>query len=217
MSDDQRSALINLGISDATLQNLAAAKNGTTSGMGVLKDPFEVPQQLVLVGTMPDTATETNFFIDDAVGLAGAFGLVGTNTGIEFTSTNSITPAIIKEYLKTHALIMGGYNFESSSSSQLSSNLKAIYSSLDGNNKSKQLFSAQSVSNMQNNPNLLNVNQPFVYTNATALRIPATALGTGNGNLVFTFTFKIIGAVPYGKLAEFLDAAQIPERSKLNC
>ena len=207
--------LANLG--QVGLANLNAAQSiAKGGGMGILKDPFDVPQQLVLTGEIAISSTKTYFYMDDSCGLAGQLGLVssGATAGQAFTAT-TITIANLQAFLQTHALVFGGYNFQSSNSTLLSNNLTAIYSCLDGNNKAKQLFSAQSVSNMQQNANLLNVDQPFVMTNATALKIGVTS----NASTVttYTFTFKIIGAVPYGKLDEFLAAAQVPERSKLSC
>lgn len=183
-------------------------------GTAVLKDPFQVPQQIVFKGTMPAADTDTHFYVNDALGLAVANGAIVEASGKAMVSTTSVTIAIIKEFLKTHALIIGGYNFNSSDAAQLSNNVKLIYSSIDGNSSTVQLFSAQSVSNLQNNPNLLNVDQPFVYTNAMAMDI--TVAADALVDVIYTFTWKIAGAVPYGLLGEYLDAKKIPARSKLN-
>jgi hypothetical protein len=180
-----------------------------------LKDPFQVPQQIVLKGTLPAASVKTHFYMGDAIGMAALNGSISESTGIAFVASGVATVAVIKEFLKTHALIIGGYNFNSSDAAQLSNNLKLVYSSIDGNTTSVQLFSAQSVSNLQNNPNLLNVDQPFVWTNACALDISATA--DALIDVIMTFTFKIAGAVPYGLLGEYLNFRKIPARSKLAC
>ncbi len=184
-------------------------------GNAFLKDPFQVPQQIVYKGTIPAASVKTHFYLNDAIGAASANGGITESTGIALVSTGNITTTIIKEFLKTHALIIGGYNFNSTDAGQLSNNMKLIYTSVDGNASFAQLFSAQSVSNLQNNPNLLNVDQPFVYTNACAMDIPVTA--DASVDIIYTFTWKIAGAVPYGLLGEYLDAKKIPARSKLSC
>lgn len=178
---------------------------------GVLQNPEENPQQLVLTGT--NAAGKTNLFMDDSMGLAGQLGLVGTSTGVAMTAT-TITVAILKTFLVTHALVIGGYNFETTSAPTLTNNLNVIYSSLDGNSKNVQLFSAKSVSNMQQNPLLLNVVQPFILTHNAALKITIPA---GDATVTYTFTFDIIAAIPYGNLDAFLAEAQIPARSKMAC
>lgn len=215
-----RNSLINYGINTAGFM----AQNMATQGgvLGYLTNPFEVPQQLVLTGTASASDTpKTYMAVDDACGLGVAFGLIDitTNTaGVEFTAVGGLTIAALKKFLQTYALIIVGFNFESTKSSQLSQNLRAIYTSVDGNSKSKQMFSAITVSNMQYNANLLNVNQSFVYTNQCALKINVVANSAAVGtDVTYTFTFNIGGAVPYGKLDEFLAAAQIPERSRMSC
>lgn len=192
-------------------QGVLDAAKAVKGGNGFLRNPFEQPQQLVLTGTNADG--KTNLFIDDSMGLAGQLGLVGTSTGVAMTAS-VITVAILKTFLVTHALVIGGYNFETTVASTLSNNLNVLYSSLDGNSKTVQLFSAKSVSNMQQNPLLLNVTQPFVYTNNAALKITIPA---GAATCTYTFTFDIIAAIPYGQLDAFLAEAKVPARSKIGC
>lgn len=196
---------------------MALALSGVNaSGMGYLKNPFKVPQQVILKGDVAAAATNTYFFIDDACGLALTTGKVvaGDAAGKAFT-TVGVSIANIKEFLKTHCLIVGGYNFNSSDAAQLTNNLETIFTSLDSNSDVNQLFSSLSVSNMQYNQNLLNVDQPFVYTNQTALKILVTP--SADNAIAFTFTLKIAAAVPYGKLDEFLEFEQIPARSRQSC
>jgi hypothetical protein len=183
------------------------------SAMGILKNPIIIPQQVVLNASWTDANTKTSCYLPDAVGTGVAFGLVNTATGIAFTIGGGITPAILGEFLKTYAIIVGGYNFEVSTPTLLTNNLVAKYASLDGNSTSKQMFSNQSVSNMQQNPNLLNVEQSFVWTNSTSLVLPFSQSGLGSISL----TMKIAGVVAYGDLDTFLAEAQIPERSRLAC
>lgn len=192
-------------------QGVLDAAKAVKGGNGFLRNPFEQPQQLVLTGT--NATGKANLFIDDSMGLAGQLGLVGTSTGVAMTAS-VITAAILKTFLVTHALVIGGYNFETTVASTLSNNLNVLYSSLDGNSKTVQLFSAKSVSNMQQNPLLLNVTQPFVYTNNAALKITIPA---GDATCTYTFTFDIIAAIPYGQLDAFLAEAKVPARSKIGC
>lgn len=196
-------------INEGILAQTLAATQLAGGSKGILGDPFEQPQQLVLTGT--NASGKTNLFIDDSMGLAGQLGMVGTSSGVAMTAS-TITVAILKTFLVTHALVIGGYNFETTSAPTLSNNLNVIYSSLDGNTKTVQLFSAKSVSNMQQNPLLLNVVQPFVYTNNAALKITIPA---GDATITYTFTFDIIAAIPYGQLGAFLREAKIPARSKI--
>jgi hypothetical protein len=221
LTPGQRDALLNAGLQNALVvaQNLGAAYGGAQGGvLGVLTNPFEVPMQLVYNGSIVADSTKTYFFIDDAIGLGTAYGQVdgdGANAGIEFTVGGGLDTDNVKKFLQTHALIITGYNFQASIATLLSNNLRIIYCTLDGNTKSKQMFSAQSVSNMQQNPNLLNVDQSFVYTNNGSLKIPVTA--DADDTVTYSFTFKIGGAVPYGKLDEYLAYARIPERSRMSC
>ena len=202
---------MDFNINQGTLDTLRAAAAVSGGVQGALQNPFEQPQQLVLTGT--NATGKTNLFVDDSMGLAGQLNLVGTSSGVAMTA-GTITVAILKTFLVTHALVIGGYNFETTSAPTLSNNLNVIYSSLDGNSKNVQLFSAKSVSNMQQNPLLLNVVQPFVYTNNAALKI---TIPSGDATITYTFTFDIIAAVPYGNLTEFLAAKNIPARSKIGC
>lgn len=202
---------LSFNINEGVLATAKAAAAQAGGVKGIVRNPIEQPQQLVLTGTTTDS--KTNLFIDDSMGLAGQLGLVGTTNGTAMTA-NTITAAILKTFLLTHALVIGGYNFETTSAPTLSNNLNVIYSTLDGNSNTIQLFSAKSVSNMQQNPLLLNVVQPFVYTFNAALKITIPTNQAVAG-CQYTFTFDIIAAIPYGNLDMFLDAAKIPARSKM--
>lgn len=186
--------------------NLAAALS--CSGKGILKNPAEIPQQLVLTGTIAALAATTSLQMADACGLSTSLGSTGAANSAELTASGGVSVNNIKEFLKTHALIIGGFNFESSKASLLSNNLNIVYSSLDGNDRKVQLFSAKSVSNMQNNPNLLNVRQPFVLSNTAALKVGIAS--DAADAVTYTFTFDIIAAVPYGELDNFLSYNKIP-------
>ena len=186
-----------------------------TGAVGYLKPPANPAQQIVLTQTIPALSAINQFFVGDFCGLGEVLGLVGGVNSDEFDATNGIDISNIKNYLATYAIVVGGYNFLASNSQSLSNNLKAITPELDTNSSSFNLFSAQSVSNMQFNQNLLNIDQPFVWTNQTALRIPVQS--DPLVPVTYTLTIKILACVPYGRLDTFLEGAKIIQRSKLNC
>lgn len=198
--------MVNLGM-------LAEAK--ACSGKGILKNPAEIPQQMVLTASVAALAATTSVDFTDSCLLSKSLGSTEGANSAKLVASGGITADNIREFLKTHALVIGGFNFESSKAALLSNNLNIIYSSLDGNDRKVQLFSAKSVSNMQNNPNLLNVRQSFVLTNTAAMRIAiaSDAIDT----VTYTFTFDIIAAIPYGKLDEFLEYNKIPSNLAIGC
>lgn len=170
---------------------------GTDKGERVI-NPIKTPKQIVLFGTIG--AEKTNLFMDDACGMAGALTLVGTGTGTAMDVAGAFTVSNIKEFLKSFAIIVSRYNLNSSVAADLSNNLEIIQSKLDGTFENDFIFSSLSVSNMQYNPDLLNVAQGFVWTTATALKLLGTAA------TIYTITLAIQKVVPYGKLDEFLAA-----------
>jgi len=168
-----------------------------------LSNPKTVPSQLILRGTHGDDTT--GFYLNDADGIASQ---IAAFTGkVELVSGQTVNTASIKEFLKTYALVVGGFNFQSSDSTQLTNNLNLIRSCIDGTQKRDQIFSASTVSNMQQNPNLLNINIPFIWDNTTALEISAASTSDAD----YTFTFRILAAVPYGQLDAYLAATNIQQ------
>lgn len=203
-------------LKNAAVLSAAMFSQTALAQTGVLKNPFMVPKKVVLIGTMPEESTKTYFYFDDACGLALQTGKISSSDGAGIAmTTRGVSIENIKKFLATHALIVGGYNFNSSDATQLSNDLETIFTSLDGDASFNTLFSSLEVSNIQYNQNLLNiVDQPFVFTNQTALKILASAQDADGGDTVFTFTLKIAAAVPYGKLDEFLEFEKIPSRSR---
>lgn len=195
--------------------------NGSTNNavvmanMPMLKNPRIVPTQIVLTGTSAAGAGTTSLFLGDACGMAEAFNLVGGAGSVEMDVTGNMTATILKKWLQTYALVIGGYNFASTSTPDMNNNLSAVYTTIDTKNYNKILFSSGEVSNMQFNAQLLNPYIPFVLTNETALTIPITEVGGGGTPIVDTFTLKIAAAVPYAQLDEYLNAAKIYDRSPL--
>lgn len=202
----------------------SALKNAATTAVGmnilasqmrapILKNPFRAPKVVVLNGSIPQDSTKSYFFIDDACGLASQLKRVDAAAdtgGIAFT-TSRISIANIKEFLKTNAIVVTGYNLNISDTAQLNNNLAPIWTSLDATGSNDILFSSLDVSNMQFNENLLNVRtQPFVWTNQVALTLPVQANLLAGGAVTAAITCIIGGAVPYGKLDEYLAFAAIP-------
>jgi ABC-type enterobactin transport system permease subunit len=165
----------------------------------VVSNPKIIPSQITLKGLGVDGVT-TQFYMDDADGMASQISPF--TGGTAFTSAGVVNLASIKEYLKSYALILSGFNFQAANAAQISNNLVLVRSTIDGTQAIQQIFSASSVSNLQNNPNLLNVNYPFIIDNATALKIVATDTSD------YTITFKILAAVPHGQLDAFLAQAK---------
>lgn len=164
-------------------------------------NPDGTPEIVVLTATQ--SAAIVQAYFDDACGLASALSLVGGANSVAMTVAGDVTEDNLKKYLQTYALIIAGFNFESTVATELTNNLKLIRSMPDANSCQQQIFNAKDISNMQQNPDLLNINQPFVWTSTTALRIAMT-----NGSAaVYTLTFKILDRVPYGKLDEYLASA----------
>lgn len=171
--------------------------NQVKTGSGeVLTNPIKTPRKVVLKATVG--SGKTNVFFDDACGLASSLGLVGTQTGTALAMTGSVTVANLKEFLKSFVIIVSYYNFNSSAEDDLSNDVQLTYSKVDGTSENDKLFSSLSVSNMQQNPDLLNVAQGFIWTNNCALKLDGTE-GT-----VYTLTFAIRSIVPYAKLDEYL-------------
>lgn len=167
--------------------------------MRKLTNPDINPKVFALLGT--SAADKTSFYFDDACGLASLYSAVDTTNGVALvpaTGTNGATA--IKRFLQSYAMLIKEYRFYSENDANLSNNLTAVRSAIDGNNATEVLFSSDAVSPFQNNPNLLVIKQPFVWTSTTALKVTTTA-GTGND---MTFTFTVSTMIPYGQLDAFL-------------
>jgi len=203
-----------------TLAGMATINGNPAAGsvmanMPILKSPRIIPTQIVLTGSSVAAAGTTKLFLGDATGQAEAFGLVGGAGAVEMDVTGAMTATILKKWLQTYALVIGAYNFKSTAEGEMNNNLSAVYSTIDGKNYNKILFSSGEESNMQFNAKLLNPYIPFVMTNETALTIPITEVAGGGTTITDTFTLKIAAAVPYGQLDDYLAQAGILDRSPL--
>lgn len=171
---------------------------GAGQGGERIANPIKTPRQIVIAATVG--VGKTYIYMDDACGVAGSLGLVADAGGTAAEVSGAITAANVKEFLKSHAIIISGYNLNSSVAADLSNNLETIQSKLDATYENDFIFSSLSVSNMQYNPDLLNVSQGFVWTLLTALKLVGTA-GT-----VYTITMSVKKVVPYAQLEAYLEA-----------
>lgn len=178
----------------------------------VLTNPMRKPAQVVLSGQLPAGSARSYIFFDDALTLASSDGLVSATNGAAMT-TSTYTAAIFKQYLLTHALIVSSWNFDTTKSSEIAKNMQLLYGCIDGDGERKTLFTAQQKSNMQNDPNLLNIGTPFVWTFNCALKLGMTPDPEGGDTVVDTLTFNIAAACPYAELTELLAALAIPDRA----
>lgn len=179
--------------------------------VNILSNPNVTPQQLVYKGTVYKLGVQTVMLLEDSLGIAKDGGFV-TNF-VLLNPQGGIGKKSITESLKTHAFIVGGYNFlvdDIANTSQISNNLSLMNFSLDLNIKKDALFSSDDISNLQNNPNLLNVDIPFVWTNTTAMVLPVQS--NALYPVSYTLTFKIIDAIPYDFLNKYLLKNQIPKK-----
>ncbi len=167
----------------------------------VLMNPVKSPRQIVLEGQI--AAGRNNMFFDDACAISSALSLVGQQTGTEFSVQGQITNQNVKDFLKSFALIVSAYNYNSSVASDLSNNLSIITPNLDTTSATDIIFSSATVSNMQYNADLLNVKSGFVWSNITALKL------SGTPGTIYTLTLLIQRAVPYGQLDDYLIANPI--------
>lgn len=163
-----------------------------------LKNPDINPKVLVLFG---NSATDkTSFYFDDFCTLASSFGLVDTTNGVAMDTLGSLTPTGLKNFLATYALLIKEYRFLAEDDADLANNLTAVHTSPDGTSSQEVVFSADAVSPFQNNPNLLVIKQPFVWTASTALKV--STVGASGHDMTFTFTVATM--IPYGQLDVFL-------------
>lgn len=175
-------------------------------GLKTLQNPDETPMQVVLTGTSAAGAGTTSLFFDDSCALAAALGLVGGAAGVEMTVQGAVTETNLKRFLQSYAIIVCGFNFDSTSAATLTNNLQLIHSKIDADSKNRSLFSSLNRSNMQFDAELLNNNMPFVWTSTTALKTAIPSVAGGGTDITYTFTFSIAAIVPYGQLDEWLQA-----------
>ena len=163
-----------------------------------LVNPDINPKLLVLSGT--SATSKTSFYFGDACGIAAQKLYVDTTNGVEMAVENGFTAANIKSFLQTYALLIKEYRFNAEDDADLTNNLTLVRCSIDGESNNEVAFSADATSPFANNPNLLLIQRPFVWTSTTALRITVPE-GTGHD---MTFTFTISTMIPYGQLDAYL-------------
>jgi len=170
-----------------------------------LKNPDVNPQVIALKGT--SATDKTSFYFEDACSLASDFSLIDGTNGVAMLPQNNLTAAGLKAFLQSYALLIKEYRFLAQDDADLSFNLTALHIGIDGRYESEVLFSADSVTPFAQNPNLLIIKKPFVWTSSTALKVSTTA-GTGHD---MTFTFSIATMIPYGQLDAYLQQNPIAQ------
>jgi len=192
--------------------NVPTKPDSYLDGKNYLKSPDVTPVTFGLHAETVIGSGITQLFFGDATGMAEDLGLVGGPKAQEFSYLGNLTPQDIKEALKTHALIVIGYNFDSNNNTAIKNNLTYLRPKVDEDFDKKSLFSAQTLSNQQYVSDLLNIGQGFVWTNNTALKlnVPSPLVTAVTVDLTFTF----LDAIPYGQLAEYLAQAKIPVQNR---
>ena len=133
-----------------------------------LSNPIATPSVIVLQGTI--AGGKTNLFLDDACGIASSIGLVDANTGTAMTMAGQVTVDNLQAFLKSFAIIISRFNLNSTVEGDLANSLQYMYPNIDETvSDIGKIFSSLSVSNMQFNPDLLNIAQGFVWTKTALL------------------------------------------------
>ena len=150
-----------------------------------LVNPDINPKILVLNGA--SASSKTSFYFGDACGIAIQKAFVDTTNGVAMTVGNGFTAANIKTFLQTYALLVSEFRFDAEDDADLTNNLTLVRCGIDGESNNEVLFSANAQSPFANNPNLLQIKRPFIWTGLTALKVTTTA-GTGHDmNLLSQF------------------------------
>lgn len=166
--------------------------------MKKLTNPDLNPSAITLNGT--SATDKTSFYISDACALATNFGNIDATNGVAFEPAGALTAAALKSFLQVYALVIREFRIQAENEVDLGNNLTAVRTAIDGNSSSEVLTSSDATTPFANNPNLLVVKRPFVYTATTALKIGTTA-GTGHD---IDVTLTIAAMVPYGALDAWL-------------
>lgn len=182
------------------------ALNNTPDGREnmVLSNPQHQPRQIKLSTTAIDGGGITQLYLEDALGLGSLLGLVAGNNSQQMT-VNTTGATAFKRFLQTFALIITGFDLKCTDSTQVDNNLQLPESNIDTTSDASGIvFASRSQNNYQNNPNLLNLGQGFVWTNTTNLRMNITA--ADGADITFNWTFYIEKAVPYAMLNQYLQS-----------
>lgn len=168
----------------------------------VMTNPMIMPQQFQATATLTNGGGITQIYLNDAIQLGIILGLVGGSNSQTMT-VPTVTAAVLRSFLLSYALVISGYDFECDNSSELAKNLVMATSSIDQTSASTAVFSSRSRNNMQNNPDLLNIADGFVWLPTTSLKMTTAAPAA---DTVYTFTFYVEACVPHAQLDQYLAA-----------
>lgn len=153
------------------------------------------PAPIVLRATVG--AGSSSVFLPDSDGLFASYG--GTAGGTSFSVVPPATLANLNNSLFHKWYYIKGFNLQSTQVATLQNSLQLITTQMDGLNLPQTISSSANTSNMQQNPNLLNVCCGFILTASTALKLAVTAVDE-----VVNLTLIIGACGSYGDLASFL-------------
>lgn len=171
-----------------------------------LKNRMIQPKEIILTATLASGGGIVQIFLEDAIQLGVILGLCG-GSNTQTMTVSTITATVLRKYLFSYALVVSGYDFNCTDSTEMSKNLQFAESSIDQNFSADTNFSAESRNNYQNNPNLLNITSGFVWLPTTNLKM-STAANTSGSNVIYTFTIYIEAAVPLADLDAYLATRQ---------
>ncbi len=167
-----------------------------------LLNPMIQPKQIQLQASLATGAGILQIFLEDAIQLGVILGLCG-GANTQTLVVPVVTAAVLRQYLKSYALVITGYDFNCTNADETSKNLQFAESSIDQNSATDTSFSADSKNNYQNTPNLLNIANSFIMLPTTNLRMNVTANTTGVA-VVYTLTLFIEKAVPIADVDSYL-------------
>lgn len=166
----------------------------------VMKNPMILPQQFQAQAILTNGSGITSIYLNDAIQLGVILGLIG-GANSQTMTIPTVTAAVLRSFLLSFALVISGYDFECDNSAELAKNLQTITSSIDQTYDSKAIFSSRSRNNLQNNPDLLNIADGFVWLPTTNLKMTTAA---PLADTTYTFTFYIEACVPHADLNSYL-------------
>lgn len=185
------------------MMNTVMQKNGVSS----LRSNVIFPTMLAFKGTIPAANVSTFFYFSDALGISSPSGLeVG---GISMVATTGTSIAVVQNFLKTYACIVTCINQTVSDATQLQNSLQTYALNPDGNIATSTVWAPPAFYASNNQPNLLNVGQCFLFTFQTFMKFPIVS--DALVSVITTLTLKGLRWVSYADLDAYLDA------SNLNC
>lgn len=174
------------------------------SSYGVI--PF--PQNLVLSATVG--AGKNKLYVAPSIGLFTEGGIINGDSQ-EFDVNGFVTTTAVREFLKTHALIVTGIKYSSSNALQMNNPIKVTRVGLKEEQMPTTFEVAASRDEDANNDKLVTLDAAFVWDNQTGITVSSTeAYEVG-------LVLMIGAAIPYGNLEKFLAENMIPVGDNCKC